>query len=200
MAGTRLEGSPAWGAVGPLRDLLTLAIELVSPDLVREDLLTEATQTAFPGLPGVLPGFGRQPLCDWGLGFKIRDSKEPHWTGSANSARTFGHFGRSGSFIWVDPEARIACASLADRDFGDWAKQAWPRLSDDVLACAYAGDDLSGRTDHGTSQQPGSRQVTAHAGHVVSERDPQSYRLTHCETKNRVWRASRPGRCRRYLS
>jgi hypothetical protein len=42
----------------------------------------------------------------------------------------------------VDPEARIACASLADRDFGDWAKQAWPRLSDDVLT-SYAGDDLS---------------------------------------------------------
>lgn len=155
MAGTRLEGSPAWGAVGPLRDLMTLAIELVSPELVREDLLAEATQTAFPGLPGVLPGFGLQPLCDWGLGFEIRGSKEPHWTGSANSARTFGHFGRSGSFIWVDPQARIACASLADRDFGDWAKQAWPRLSDDVLA-SYAGDDLSGRTDHGTSQQPGS--------------------------------------------
>ncbi|MGD0607756.1 MAG: serine hydrolase domain-containing protein [Streptosporangiaceae bacterium] len=146
MTGTRLEGSPAWGAVGPLRDLMTLAIELVSPELVREDLLAEATQTAFPGLPGVLPGFGRQPRCDWGLGFEIRDSKEPHWTGSANSARTFGHFGGSGSFLWVDPEARIACASLADRDFGDWAKQAWPRLSDDVLA-SYAGADLSSRSD-----------------------------------------------------
>jgi len=46
----------------------------------------------------------------------------------------FGHFGRSGSFLWVDPEAQIVCAALADRDFGDWAKQAWPRLSDDLLA------------------------------------------------------------------
>jgi hypothetical protein len=34
----------------------------------------------------------------------------------------------------VDPQARIACASLADRDFDQWAKQAWPQLSDDVLA------------------------------------------------------------------
>jgi len=145
MADTRLEGSPAWGAVGPLRDLMTLAIELIRPRLIREDLLAEATRTAFGGLPGVLPGFGRQPHCDWGLGFEIRDAKEPHWTGSANSARTFGHFGRSGSFLWVDPAARIACACLADRDFGDWAKQAWPRLSDDVLA-SYAAKDLSGRT------------------------------------------------------
>ncbi len=71
MTGTRLEGSPAWGAVGPLRDLMTLAIELVSPDLVREDLLAEATQTAFPGLPGVLPGFGQAAALR--LGPRVRD-------------------------------------------------------------------------------------------------------------------------------
>ena len=137
MTGTRLEGSPAWGAVGPLSDLMNLAVELASPSLVGDDLLAEATRTAFPGLSGVLPGFGRQPHCDWGLGFEIRDSKAPHWTGARNSPRTFGHFGRSGSFLWVDPEAGMACAVLADRDFDDWAKQAWPRLSDDLLA-AYA--------------------------------------------------------------
>jgi CubicO group peptidase (beta-lactamase class C family) len=139
MTGTRLEGSPAWGATGPLGDLMNLAIELASPSLIDAELLAEATRTAFPGLSGVLPGFGRQPHCDWGLGFEIRDSKAPHWTGSRNSPRTFGHFGRSGSFLWVDPEAGIACAALADRDFGDWAKQAWPRLSDDVLASYAAG-------------------------------------------------------------
>lgn len=138
MTGTRLDGSPAWGAVGPLRDLMTLGVELLSPSLIGADLLAEATRTAFPGLSGVLPGFGRQQPCDWGLGFEIRDGKAPHWTGSRNSPATFGHFGRSGSFLWVDPQAGIACATLADRDFGDWAKVAWPRLSDDVLA-SYAG-------------------------------------------------------------
>ena len=137
MTATWLEGSPARGASGPLRDLMSLAIELVNPSLIDAELLAEATRTAFPGLPGVTPGFGRQPHCDWGLGFEVKDHKEPHWTGSRNSPGTFGHFGRSGSFIWVDPQARIACASLADRAFGDWAKQAWPRLSDDVLA-SYA--------------------------------------------------------------
>ncbi|MGO9141725.1 MAG: serine hydrolase domain-containing protein [Streptosporangiaceae bacterium] len=131
---TRLNGSPASGAAGPLSDLIALAIELLSPSLIDPQLLADATRTAFPGLPGVLPGYGRQPLCDWGLGFEIRGGKTPHWTGSRNSPATFGHYGRSGSFMWVDPDAGIACAGLADRDFGPWAAQAWPQLSDDVLA------------------------------------------------------------------
>src|SRR5262249_27774104 len=138
MAATRLDRSPAWGAVGPLRDLMHLAVEPASPALVDASLLAEAPRTVFPGLSGVLPGFGRQQNCDWGLGFEIRDSKAPHWTGSRNSPRTFGHFGRSGSFLWVDPDAGLACVALADTDFGDWAKRAWPALSDDLLAAHAA--------------------------------------------------------------
>ena len=132
LSGTRLEGSPASGARGPLRDLAALGRELLVPTLV-PDLMPEATRTAFPGLSGILPGFGRQQANDWGLGFEIRDGKRPHWTGSNNSARTFGHFGRSGTFLWVDPGARLACACLTDREFGEWAVAAWPVLSDRVL-------------------------------------------------------------------
>jgi len=36
--------------------------------------------------------------------------------------------------LWVDPDARIALIALADRPFGEWAAQAWPRLADAVLA------------------------------------------------------------------
>ena len=28
----------------------------------------------------------------------------------------------------------VACAALTTREFGDWAKEAWPRLADAVLA------------------------------------------------------------------
>jgi CubicO group peptidase (beta-lactamase class C family) len=71
---------------------------------------------------------------DWGLGFDLKDAKAPHWTGERNSSRTYGHFGGSGTFIWVDPDVRIACACLTDLEFGGWAKEAWPALSDAVLA------------------------------------------------------------------
>jgi CubicO group peptidase (beta-lactamase class C family) len=89
---------------------------------------------AYPGLAGVLPGYGRQQPNDWGLGWEIRGSKDPHWTGATSSPETFGHFGRSGTFLWVDPEAGLACLALTDRDFGDWAIQAWPAFIDQVLA------------------------------------------------------------------
>lgn len=136
LTGTDLpvRSSPASGARGPLRDLLLLAGELLEPRLVSRSTLAAATTVAFPGLPGVLPGFGPFDPCDWGLGFELRDAKAPHWTGTHNSPATFGHFGRSGGFIWVDPVAEVACAALTDRAFGPWARAAWPVLADAVLA------------------------------------------------------------------
>lgn len=134
LRGTALEGRPSSGLAGPLSDLLAFGGELMAPTLVAAETLDEATTVAFPGLAGILPDFGRYEPLDWGLGFEIRDAKDPHWTGTRNSAGTFGHFGGAGSFIWVDPEAGTACASLVDRQFGQWAKDAWPPLSDAVLA------------------------------------------------------------------
>jgi CubicO group peptidase (beta-lactamase class C family) len=134
LSGTTLEGAPSAGLAGTLSDLLVFARELMEPTLVAEETLEEATTVVFPGLAGILPEYGRYEPLDWGLGFEIRDAKEPHWTGTRNSGRTFGHFGGAGSFVWVDPEAGLACASLADRQFGQWAKDAWPALSDAVLA------------------------------------------------------------------
>jgi CubicO group peptidase (beta-lactamase class C family) len=137
--GAELHGSPAAGIEGSLDDLAALGRELLAPGLVAPETLREATAVAFPGLVGVLPGFGRMEPNDWGLGFELRDRKEPHWTGTRNSPATFGHFGRSGTFLWVDSEVRLALACLTDRPFGDWAKDAWPALSDAVLG--YSGSE-----------------------------------------------------------
>jgi CubicO group peptidase (beta-lactamase class C family) len=134
--GAELRDDPATGMVGTLGDLLAFGRELLAPTLIARETLEEATRVHFPGLKGVLPGFGRQEPNDWGLGFELKDAKSPHWTGARNSPRTFGHFGSkpgSATFLWVDPDAGVACATLADVDFGDWAIEAWPVLSDAVL-------------------------------------------------------------------
>lgn len=136
MATTRLVDAPSRGLVGTAGDLAAFGHELLRPRLLPEPSLRAATTVAFPGLRGVLPGIGRFDPLDWGLGFELRDGKSPHWTGSRNSAATFGHFGQSGTFLWVDPTAGIALACVTDRAFGPWALEAWPAMSDAVLAAA----------------------------------------------------------------
>jgi CubicO group peptidase (beta-lactamase class C family) len=130
---TTLSGSPASGASGPVTDLLALGRELQAPTLISGATLAKVTAVSFEGLTGVLPGFGRQDPNDWGLGVEIRDHKHPHWTGTRNSPGTFGHFGRSGSFLWVDPRHQLVLVSLSDRPFGPWATTAWPALADAVI-------------------------------------------------------------------
>ncbi|MCF2532779.1 serine hydrolase domain-containing protein [Yinghuangia soli] len=134
MADSRLDGSPAADGVSTVADLARFAAELMAPKLLAPETVAEATSVVFPGLDGVVPGYGLQRPNDWGLGFEIRDGKAPHWTGARNSPATFGHFGQRGTFLWVDPEARAAAVCLTDRDFGTWAIEAWPPFSDAVLA------------------------------------------------------------------
>ena len=135
-----LEGDAAGGIVGDLRDLLRFGREALEPTLIAPETLAEASSVQFPGLDGVLPGFGRQAPNDWGLGFELRDGKSPHWTGSLNGARTYGHFGSkpgTATFLWIDPERHLVAAALADESFGEWAESAWPALSDAILADVY---------------------------------------------------------------
>ncbi|MGW2301732.1 serine hydrolase domain-containing protein [Streptomyces sp. NPDC001809] len=134
MASTTLDGSPAKDAVSTVDDLVRFAAELQAPRLLDPRTVLEAMSVAYPGLTGILPGYGHQRPNDWGLGFEIRDGKSPHWTGAGSSPRTFGHFGQSGTFLWVDPDARAACVALTDRPFGAWAVEAWPPFTDAVLA------------------------------------------------------------------
>ncbi|WP_375487555.1 serine hydrolase domain-containing protein [uncultured Mycobacterium sp.] len=137
MTATRLDGgteAAGFGATSTLADLAAFAVDLLRPATVSAQMHAEATTVQFPGLDGVLPGYGVQRPNDWGLGFEIRDAKSPHWTGASNSARTFGHFGQSGSFIWADPDADLALVVLTGHDFGDWALPAWPAISDAVIS------------------------------------------------------------------
>ena len=136
MDDTRLEERPSQGLHGPIGDLVALAGELFRPNLVGARTARAATTIAFPGLVGVVPGVGRFDPCDWGLGPELHDGKAPHWMGERNSAATFGHFGGSGTFVWIDPVAEIGLVLLTDREFGAWGLGTWPPFSDAVIAAA----------------------------------------------------------------
>lgn len=133
MTATELRGSPAADGWSNVMDLTRFAREVMRPTLVSAVTRDLAVKPQFPHLAGVLPGFGRQEPNSWGLGFEIRGTKEPHWTGSHNSERTVGHFGGAGTFLWIDPERDLAVACITDREFGPWAAEVWPTFSDAVI-------------------------------------------------------------------
>ena len=129
-----IDGDPAAGAASTLDDLVRLARCLLDrgAPVVGPDLFAEATTVQFPGLAGLVPGVGRFDPCVWGLGFELHDGKRPPWMGDRRSPSAFGHFGATGCFLWVDPDAGLAAAAVTDRSFDDgkWGMATWPAWSD----------------------------------------------------------------------
>ena len=134
MASVLIPGSPAHSGEGCARDLSLFARELAAPRLVSPALAERACAPVLPGLDGVVPGYGRQAPNPFGLGVEVRGAKSPHWTGADNSPATFGHFGQSGSFIWVDPVAERQAVFLGAEPFGTVHRRTWPALGDQILA------------------------------------------------------------------
>jgi len=134
MATTTLDGPAGHGATSCVDDLARFAHDLLVPALLAPDTALAARSVWFPGLAGFVPGYGRHRPCDWGLGVEIRGHKAPHWTAPGASPNTFGHFGQSGTFLWVDPVRETACVVLTDRAFGGWAKPLWSDFNQGICA------------------------------------------------------------------
>ena len=137
MRSTELRGSASNGLWGNVDDLRRFLAEMISPTLLSRATVAEATSIQYPTLAGRLPGMGIYEPCPWGLGVEIKGEKVPHWMGATNSPFAFGHFGGSGTMMWVDPAARTSLVALTDRRFDQWALSAlrvWPELSDAVVA------------------------------------------------------------------
>ncbi len=136
MDATSLQGSPAHAATSTVSDLARWVGELLAPTLLAPETVALARSVAFAGLDGLVPGYGKQSPNDWGLGFELKGTKAPHWTAPDGDPATYGHFGRSGTFVWIDPHREIALVVLTDREFEAWAKPLWPALSTTVLAAS----------------------------------------------------------------
>lgn len=120
-----IEGSAGHGFRGSVDALSRLAAEFLSPTLVPGSLWDEALTCQFPDLDGVVPGYGRQRPCPWGLGFELHGHKSPHWLPTQMPEDVAGHFGQSGTFLWFHRASGTAAVVLTDRAFGDWAKHRW---------------------------------------------------------------------------
>jgi CubicO group peptidase (beta-lactamase class C family) len=133
LSGANQSWSPAKDAQLDIVQLSLFVAELRRPRLLARETFVDAVTPQFPDLEGVVPGIGRFDPCPWGLGPELRGDKRPHWMSMRNSAATYGHFGGSGTFVWVDPLADVSCAVLTDRSFDQWAMSHWPEFSSAVL-------------------------------------------------------------------
>jgi CubicO group peptidase (beta-lactamase class C family) len=133
MTGAVLDGSAAKDMSCTGNDIAAFAAELREPRLIAPATHAAATTNQFPDLDGIVPGIGSFSPCPWGLGPELHGAKHPHWMPERASASTYGHFGGSGTFVWADPVANVACFALSPRTFGDWAMEAWPAFGEAVL-------------------------------------------------------------------
>ena len=133
MNSTRLEGSAGHGLNSSVGDLVKFASEVLNPRIIHEDTLAEMRTVQFPELRGIVPGYGMHRTCPWGLGFEIHGEKNPHWMGANMPADAAGHFGMSGTYLWVAGDT--AMVALTDRDFGEWAKPLWQETNEATWAC-----------------------------------------------------------------
>lgn len=136
MNDTSLKASPAYAILSTIHDMALFMKELMKPALITAVTAQDAITVQYPELGGVIPGLGSYKPNPWGLGIEIRDRKQPHWTGSMNSPQTFGHFGGSGTMMWIDPTIDVGLIALTDRNFDEWSAEAlvaWPSLSDAVI-------------------------------------------------------------------
>ena len=128
-------GTPAGGLYGSLDDLVKVTREFSSRRSIAPETFAEATRVQFPGLAGVIPDLGRFDPNDWGLGFELKDGQATALHRDAHLAAHVRPLGRERNVVLGRSGASsLALALLTDLEFGDWAKEAWPALSDAVVA------------------------------------------------------------------
>lgn len=135
MESSALHGSAGHGGEGSTADLMKFADEILDPAVLHPATVDEALTVQFPGLNGIVPGYGMQKPADWGLGFEIFSHPESRgglWFGESMPGDVAGHFGQAGTFLWVHAPTGRACVVLTDRPFGEWAKPLWTDFNDEL--------------------------------------------------------------------
>lgn len=136
MKATKLTGSAGHGCAGSVADLRAFVEQMCTPTILHPSTVAEAMTVQFPGLNGVVPGYGMQRPADWGLGFEVYGRPKSQlglWFGENMPPQTVGHFGQSGTFCWLEPASGCAAVVLTDRAFGDWAKPLWAKFNAELF-------------------------------------------------------------------
>jgi CubicO group peptidase (beta-lactamase class C family) len=135
----RTLGLPQSGGFGTATDYLRLlqCVAGQGPALLDDGLRLELLHNQCGALPGGVGDFMEWPVCDWAVGFELRDAKSPHWTGEMLSERSATHFGASGTLAFIDPERDVQAVLLANRGtYSRWMLEpgGWPDICAALVA------------------------------------------------------------------
>jgi len=135
----RILGLPQSGGFGTANDYLQFlrCVAGYGPDVLDDGLRHELLQNQCGALAGGVGDFMEWPVCDWAVGFELRDGKTPHWTGAALSAGSATHFGASGTLAFIDPERDVQAVLLANRGtYSRWMLEpgGWPDICAALVA------------------------------------------------------------------
>ena len=124
----RALGLPQSGLYGTAEEYLAL-LDAIADDRLADSSAMRVNQ--FGRLAGGVEGFMEWPVCDWGVGFELRDGKSPHWTGDALSSAALSHFGAAGTLCLIDPARDLRAVVLANRGtYSGWMLEpgGWPDI------------------------------------------------------------------------
>ena len=135
----RILGLPQSGGFGTAADYLRFlqCADGQGPVLLDDGLRLELLQNQCGALAGGVGDFMEWPVCDWAVGFELRDGKTPHWTGSGLSPSSATHFGASGTLAFIDPERNTQAVLLANRGtYSRWMLEpgGWPDICSALVA------------------------------------------------------------------
>ncbi len=135
----RTLGLPQSGGFGTADDYLRflLAVSGHGSGLLDPETRTELLSNQCGSLPGGVGDFMEWPVCDWAIGFEVRNGKHPHWTGAALSPVSATHFGASGTLAFIDPVHDVQAVLLANRGtYSRWMLEpgGWPDICAALMA------------------------------------------------------------------
>lgn len=115
-------GAPWGGLLSTAPDLARLCGHLLQVYSGREGILQPATLRVMASnrlatMPDVPEPFRR--ASPWALGWQLHCPSEPMGFGDLTSLATFGHWGATGSVVWLDPLQNVFLVLLTTRPLGD---------------------------------------------------------------------------------
>jgi beta-lactamase class C len=137
------------GAGGQARLGIDVAAE--RPQLIAAAVAAAMTSVQFappevgpdvaPDLRDLAPRLPPLPAVEWGIGWQVKGTKRPHFSGELTSPATFGHLGATGTMAWADPRADLVCILLTNRTLASGWTDERPRqaMFSNAVMAAVAG-------------------------------------------------------------